>query len=174
VQVDTTDEANAPLVERFRQMWTPDMRVLGPDGFEYDAWQGYWPPAELTARLLLGRARALARQNRNQDAETVYGEVLRRFPRSYAAPEAAYWRAVCRYKRTHRPDDLIGGWKRTLQTRYPDSQWRTAQAWSEPPLKELPLTIRACPSGPGHVSAVRAAMTTQIAHIFDKDSSVTH
>jgi hypothetical protein len=136
VQIDTTDEANAPLVERFRQIWTPDLRVLGPDGFEYDAWQGYWPPAELTARLLLGRARVLARQHREEDAETAYEEILRRFPRSYVAPEAAYWRAVCRYKRTHRPEDLLGGWKRTLQARYPDSQWRTAQSWSEPPLRE--------------------------------------
>jgi TolA-binding protein len=136
VQIDTTDDANAALVERFRQIWTPDTRVLGADGFEYDAWQGYWPPAEFTARLLLGRARALARQQREQDAEVAYEEIMRRFPRSYAAPEAAYWRAVCRYKRTHVPGDLIGGWKRTLQIRYPDSQWRTAQSWAEPPLRE--------------------------------------
>ena len=52
------------------------------------------------------------------------------------APEAAYWKAVCRYKRTHEPNDLLGGWRRTLHTRYPDSQWRTAQAWSEPPLRD--------------------------------------
>ena len=135
VQIDTTNEANASLVERFRQIWTPDLRVLDPDGFEYDAWQGYWPPAEFTARLLLGRARGLARQHREQDAETLYEEILRRFPRSYVAPEAAYWRAVCRYRRTHDPDDLLHGWSRTLHTRYPDSQWRTAQSWSEPPLR---------------------------------------
>ena len=101
MQIDTSDEANAPLVQHFRQIWTPDLRVLDPDGFEYDAWQGYWPPAEFTARLL----------------------------------EAAYWRAVCRYKRTHEPEDLLSGWSRTLHTRYPDSQWRTAQSWSEPPLR---------------------------------------
>jgi hypothetical protein len=47
------------------------LRILDPDDFEYDAWQGYWPPAELTARLLLGQARALARQHREQDAEAV-------------------------------------------------------------------------------------------------------
>jgi Tetratricopeptide repeat len=134
LQIDTTDDAHAPLVQRFRQIWTPDLRVLDPDGFEYDAWQGYWPPTEFTARLLLGRARALARQNRLQDAETAYEEILRRFPRSYVAPEAAYWRAVCRYKRTHEPDDLLSGWARTLHTRYPHSQWRTAQSFTEPPL----------------------------------------
>jgi TolA-binding protein len=135
MQIDTTDEANAPLVQRFRQIWTPDLRVLDADSYEYDAWQGYWPPDELAARLLLGRARSLARQHREQEAESAYEEILLRFPRSYVAPEAAYWRAVCRYKRTHEADDLLGGWARTLQTRYPDSQWRTAQAWSEPPLR---------------------------------------
>jgi hypothetical protein len=136
VQVDTSEAGNGPVVERFRQIWTPDLRVVDPDGFEYDAWQGYWPPFEFTARLLLGRARALARQHREADAEQAYEDVLRRFPRSYVAPEAAYWRAVCRYKRTHEPNDLLGGWRRMLSNRYPDSQWRTAQAWSEPPLKD--------------------------------------
>jgi hypothetical protein len=135
MQIDTTDEANASLVKRFRQIWTPDLRVLDPDGFEYDGWQGYWPPTEFAARLLLGRARGLARQNRDEVAEAAYEEVLRRFPNSYVAPEAAYWRAVCRYKRTHEPKDLLGGWFRTLRSRYPESQWRAAQSWSEPPLR---------------------------------------
>jgi hypothetical protein len=136
LQLDTTDDANSPLVERFRQVWTPDLRVLGADGFEFDAWQGYWPPSELVPRLLLGRARALARQHRDQEAESAYEEVLRRFPRSYAAPEAAYWWAVCRYKRTHEPNDLLGPWRRVLQGRYPDSQWRTAQSFNEPPIRD--------------------------------------
>lgn len=135
IQVDTADEANAALIDRFRQIWTPDLRVLGPDGYEYDAWQGYWPPAELTSRLLLGRARGLARQHREQEAEAGYEEILRRFPGSFVAPEAAYWRAVCRYKRTHQPDDLLDGWSRILRTRYPTSLWRMAQSWSEPPLR---------------------------------------
>ena len=135
MQIDATDEANTSLVDHFRQIWTPDLRVLDPDGFEYDGWQGYWPPTELAARILLGRARGLARQRREEEAEAAYEDVLRRFPTSYVAPEAAYWRSVCRYKRTHEPEDLLGGWSRTLQTRYPYSRWRTAQSWSEPPLK---------------------------------------
>jgi hypothetical protein len=73
--------------------------VLDPDGFEYDSWQGYWSPTEFAARILLGRARGLARQGREEEAEAAYEDVLRRFPTSFVAPEAAYWRAVCRYKR---------------------------------------------------------------------------
>ena len=135
MQVDTTAPASATLVQHFRQIWTPDLRVLDPDGFEYDGWQGYWPPIEFTARLLLGRARGLARQHQDEAAEMAYEDVLRRYPNSYAAPEAAYWRAVCRYRRTHQPEDLLDGWSRTLHTRYPESQWRTAQSWTEPPLR---------------------------------------
>jgi TolA-binding protein len=85
---------------------------------------------------LLGRARALGRQQRDQEAELAYEDVLRRFPSSYSAAEAAYWRAVFRYRRTHMPNDLLGGWRRTLHSRYPDSVWRTAQSWTEPPLRE--------------------------------------
>jgi hypothetical protein len=135
VQVDTTNDANLPIVERFRQIWTPDLRILAADGYELDAFQGYWSPAEFTPRLLLGRARALARLQREPDAEAAYEEILQRFPRSFVAPEAAYWRAVMRYKNTHEPDDLLGGWARTLHTQYPDTQWRMSQAWSEPPLR---------------------------------------
>ena len=135
VQIDTTDQANAGLVERFRQIWTPDLRVLGTDGFEYDAFQGYWPPSELVPRLLLGRARALARQDELQAAEDAYDDVVVRFPRSLVAAEAAYWRAVCRYKRTYEAADLLEGWSRVLHTQYPESQWRMAQAWAEPPLR---------------------------------------
>ncbi len=109
--------------------------MLDPDGFEYDSWQGYWSPTEFAARILLGRARGLTRQRREAEAEAAYEDVLRRFPTSFVAPEAAYWRAVCRYKRTHAAEDLLGGWSRTLPTRYPYSQWRAAQSWSEPPLK---------------------------------------
>lgn len=116
-------------------MWTPDLRVLDPDGFEYDALAGLLATSELVPRLLLGRARALHRQQQVDQAGAAYEDILRRFPRSIVASEAAYWQAVCRYKGTHEPDDLVGGWARTLHSRYPDSQWRLAQAWTEAPLR---------------------------------------
>jgi len=40
VKVDTTDDANTLIVERFRQIWTPDLRILAADGYELDAFQG--------------------------------------------------------------------------------------------------------------------------------------
>jgi tetratricopeptide (TPR) repeat protein len=134
LQIDTTDERNANLVARFHQIWTPDIRVLTDDGTELDGWQGYLPPSELLPRLMTGRARALARLERNDEARDVYEDVLRRFPRSFVAAEAAYWCAVLRYKSTHNADDLLGGWTKGL-ARYPDSRWRVAQSFTEAPLR---------------------------------------
>jgi hypothetical protein len=33
-QINTQEERNAELVSRFRQTWTPDLRVLDTDGVE--------------------------------------------------------------------------------------------------------------------------------------------
>lgn len=65
----------------------------------------------------------------------MYEEIVKRFPTSFVAPEAAYWNAVMRYKTSHQPDDLLGGWERSLRTQYPNALWRMAQAFSEAPLK---------------------------------------
>jgi TolA-binding protein len=35
------------------------------------------------------------------DAERIYDEVIDGFPGTAVAPEAVYWRGVCRYKRTN-------------------------------------------------------------------------
>ncbi|MGH3924265.1 MAG: thioredoxin fold domain-containing protein, partial [Pseudonocardiaceae bacterium] len=55
-QVNTQEKAGKPIVERYRQVWTPDIRVLDPDGFEYYHWSGYLPPFEFVPQLLVGEA----------------------------------------------------------------------------------------------------------------------
>lgn len=93
---------------------------------------GYLPPSEYIPQLLTSRGLALLRMGKNVAAAEAYREVLDRFPTSEAAPEAAYFYAVSRYKDSHEPGDLRGlyGWKR-LQHRYPDSTWRLRQSWTE-------------------------------------------
>lgn len=130
VQVNTQDAANKPILERFRQFWTPDLRVIGSDGFDYLGWNGYLPPFELVPQLLVGIARADMRCNQEAQAVPFYEEVLRRFPTSQAAPEAQYYLAVARYKSSHEGSDLLGGW-RDLRLRYPESPWRTRQLFAE-------------------------------------------
>jgi hypothetical protein len=45
-------------------------------------------------------------------------------------PEAAYYLAVARYRRSHQPEDLLGNWER-LRHRYPESVWRVKQSMVE-------------------------------------------
>jgi len=66
VQVNTQDGTGAEIVARYRQVGTPDIRIPGADGFEYDGWNGYLPPFEFIPRLLVGRGRALLRQGRDR------------------------------------------------------------------------------------------------------------
>lgn len=130
VQVNTQDGSGTEVIARYRQAWTPDIRILGADGFEYHSWNGYLPPFEFIPRLLVGQAHALIRQGRDPEAAEVLDDVLRRFPSSHAGAEAAYYLAVARYRHSHEPDDLLGNWDR-LRHRYPDSVWRLRQSMVE-------------------------------------------
>lgn len=130
--MNTQEDAGTVIVRRYRQAWTPDIRVIGADGFDLGSWVGYLPPNEYVPQLLVTRAGALLRMQDNAQAAEGYQEVLDRFPTSGAASEAAYFFAVAKYKGSHEPGDLLGrhGWHR-LQTRYPESTWRLRQSWTE-------------------------------------------
>ena len=130
MQVNTLDGSGTAIVERFRQVWTPDLRVLAADGYELYRWNGYLPPAEFLPQLLAARAHALLRLHDEPGAVRAYAEVLRRFPTSAIAPEAQYFQAVATYKHTHEGSDLRATWQK-LQTRYPDSIWRIKQSFTE-------------------------------------------
>src|SRR4051794_6732031 len=110
IQVNAIDESSRPLVERFRQFWTPDLRILTSDGFELYRWNGYLPPFEFLPQLLAAQAHACLRMNDEPGAATVYEDLLRRFPTSEVAPEAQYFLAVSEYKQSHQAEDLLGGW----------------------------------------------------------------
>lgn len=130
LQVDVHAEDAKALIERYHQTWTPDLRLLAPDGSELYAWQGYLPPFEFLAQLLAGEGTARLRMAELPRATAAYEEVLRRFPTSAVAAEAQYYLAVARYKTSHDASALIDGWQR-LQSRYPDSIWRQKQAFIE-------------------------------------------
>src|SRR5579884_4255079 len=130
VQVNTQEEANKSLIERFRQVWTPDLRVLGTDGFDYYQWNGYLPPFEFLPQLLVAQAQALLRQHDESGAAEVYQDVLRRFPTSTIAPEALYYLAVAKYKASGEGKDLDISW-RQLRSRFPNSAWRIKQLFKE-------------------------------------------
>ncbi len=94
VQINTQEAAGQPLVQRFYQVWTPDLRVVSPDGMDLYHWNGYLPPAEFVSQLLVAQAHTLLRLHDEPGAAAVYREVLERFPASAVAPEAQYFAAV--------------------------------------------------------------------------------
>lgn len=129
-QVNTQEEIHKDVVDRYRQVWTPDLRLLDPDGFDLYHWNGYLPPPEFTAQLVTAEGHAYLRLHQEDRAVALFDEVLRRFPTSAVAPEAQYFRAVAAYKASHDGNDLLRGWRR-LQLRYPESTWRVRQTFAE-------------------------------------------
>lgn len=130
LQIDTQDGSGADVVAHYRQVWTPDLRVLDADGYELYRWNGYLPPFEFTPQLLVALAQTRLRLHDEAGAAALYDEALTRFPTSAVAPEAQYYLGVSRYKASHKGVDLSKGWHR-LQSRYPESIWRVKQSFTE-------------------------------------------
>ncbi|MGH2447430.1 MAG: thioredoxin family protein [Chloroflexota bacterium] len=130
VQINTQDDNNKKVIDTYRQAWTPDVRVLGHDGFDYDHWNGYLPPFEFLPRLLLGLGVAALRTGHFEGAGQVFENLSRTFPTSFSAPEATYWQAVSEYRATGEGRTLQTLWRK-LQSRYPESIWRTKQSFIE-------------------------------------------
>lgn len=64
------------------------------------------------------------------DAEQRYGQMMKRYAETAAAPEAAYWRGVSRYKQTN-DHTVLGEVAEDLGEKFPDSVWaKKASVWS--------------------------------------------
>lgn len=130
LQINTNEASAKPIVERYRQVWTPDLRMLDADGFEYYRWNGYLPPFEFLPQMFVAEAHARLRQKNVKAAAEVYNKVVERFPTSLVAPEAAYYAAVANYRASENPEELENGWKK-LRSLYPQSDWRLKQTMVE-------------------------------------------
>jgi len=77
LQVNTADGSGDEIIARYRQVWTPDLRVLDPDGFEYAGWNGLLSEAAYFS--------AVARYKHNHEADDLPGgwtKLRRRYPAS--------------------------------------------------------------------------------------------
>jgi hypothetical protein len=126
VQINNTLDESKPLVARFHHVWTPDLRILHEDGAELYRWNGYLPPAEFAAQLIAALGHSRLRLRQFDRAETLYADLLRRFPTSFVAPEAQYFAAVNGYRKTGDAKPLLQGWHE-LEKRYPLSEWTEKQ-----------------------------------------------
>jgi TolA-binding protein len=115
---------------RFDSVWTPTALILDENGKERHRIEGYLPKDEFSAQLLLGVARVAFMQKKWKDAEALYSQILNDYPKSTAAPEAVYWKAVSHYKATN-DHTVLGEVPKTLQQKYPDSVWaKKAIPWA--------------------------------------------
>jgi len=115
---------------RFDSVWTPSTLILDENGKERHRIEGYLPKDEFAAQLLLGVARVAFMQKKWKDAEALYSQILNDYPKSTAAPEAVYWKAVSHYKATN-DHTVLGEVPKTLQQKYPNSVWaKKAIPWT--------------------------------------------
>jgi hypothetical protein len=75
--------------------------ILDANGIERARNEGYLPNSEFRAQLEMGLARIAFMQKQWTEAERRYSEIAERYPNTSAAPEATYWKGVCRYKATN-------------------------------------------------------------------------
>jgi hypothetical protein len=125
-QLDNTVESNQPILDRYRHVWTPDLRILDVDGTELYRWNGYLPPAEYAPQLIAAVAHARLRRKEYGKAKALYQEVLRRFPTALIAAEAQYYVGVSAYRESHEAGDLLKAWHE-LEKSHPESEWTVKQ-----------------------------------------------
>lgn len=125
-QIDNSVEANQPVLDRYRHVWTPDLRVLDTDGYELYRWNGYLPPYEFVAQLLVAVAHAYLRKKQFDKAQPLYEEALKRFPTALVAAEAEYFVGVSAYRASHNSSDLLKAWHE-LEKSHPESEWTVKQ-----------------------------------------------
>jgi tetratricopeptide (TPR) repeat protein len=126
LQIDNTQPGAETLLQKYRHIWTPDLRILEADGNELYRWGGYLPPFEFAPQFLAAVAQAHLRLKQFDPAIDIYEDVLKRFPTSFAAAEAHYFLAVSKYRKTHESNELLRGWHE-LEKTFPGSEWTVKQ-----------------------------------------------
>ena len=117
-------------MSRFRVKWTPTVIVLDSDGDEHHRFIGFLPPEDFIGQLILGRGKTEFNLEHFDQAIQCFQELLVRYPKTDAAPEAQYFLGVSRYKASHDPKELKSILE-NLQRDYSGSEWtKKAQAYA--------------------------------------------
>lgn len=115
---------------RFDAVWTPTILVMESEGMERFRIEGYLAKEEFRAHLEMGLARIAFMNKQWADAGRKYAEIVERYPDAKIAPEAVYWKGVCRYKETN-DHTVLGEVPAQFRERYADSVWALkASVWS--------------------------------------------
>ena len=115
---------------RFDAVWTPTILVMDSEGMERFRIEGYLSKDEFRAHLEMGLARISFMDKKWADAGRQYSEIAERYPDAKVAPEAIYWKGVCRYKETN-DHTALGQVAEELKAKYADSVWALkSSVWS--------------------------------------------
>ena len=118
------------MVKRYSVKWTPTIIILDSDGNEHHRFIGFLPPEDFTAQLILGKGKAEFDLDHFEQAIQCFQEILGRYPKADAAPEAQYYLGVAKYKASHDPKQLKLGLE-ALRKDYPNSEWtKKAQVYA--------------------------------------------
>jgi thiol-disulfide isomerase/thioredoxin len=121
---------NKALVKRFGVKWTPSIIILDADGDEHYRFIGFLKPEDFAGQIMFGRGKAEFNLDHLEQAVQCFQEILVRYPKTDAAPEAQYLLGVSKYKANHDPKELKLGFE-VLQRDYPQSEWtKKAQVYA--------------------------------------------
>ena len=119
-------------MERFGAQWTPTIMVLDANGKERHRVEGFLEADALLAQFRLGLAQAAFANQQWDEAERLFEEVVASGDAD-AAPEAAYWAGVSRYKRSGDAADL-GATHERLNEQFGGTAWaKKASIWGGGP-----------------------------------------
>jgi hypothetical protein len=116
--------------EKYGAQWTPTILELDGEGVERHRIEGFLPNDDFLSQLMLGRAQIAFAEQKWDDAERRFEEVVNSFPTSDAAPEALYWAGVSRYKATG-DARFLKETAEAFKTRYQGTSWaKKASIWN--------------------------------------------
>ena len=119
-------------MERWGAQWTPTIMIVDANGKERHRVEGFVETDALLAQLQLGLAQASFASQQWDEAERLFEDVARSGDAD-AAPEAAYWAGVARYKRSGDPTAL-GETHKRLNADFPGTAWaKKTQVWGGGP-----------------------------------------
>ena len=117
-------------MKRYGVKRTPTIIILDLDGNEHHRFVGYLPPEDFISQIILGKGKVEFDLDNYEQAMQCFQEILVRYPKADAAPEAQYYLGVAKYKASHDPKELKLGLE-VLQRDYPKSEWtKKAQVYA--------------------------------------------
>ena len=110
--------------------WTPTLIILDANGDEHHRFVGFLPPEDFIGQMILGKGKAEFNFEDLEQAIQCFQELLVRYPKTDAAPEAQYYLGVTKYKASHDPKELKSNLE-ILQRDYAGSEWtKKAQVYA--------------------------------------------